>query len=365
MGRLYLLVYLGLIGLLLLLFWQKTIPALVFPVYFVVLLLLITTFNRTLPVRWVGFAFLYGATIVAFLVIVIGGPVRRVLGANNVLSYAVFVPLLEETFKLLPLVFLLIWPRWRHRWTVGATDLLLLGAAIGSGFQFYEDTLRGFLSGWDFKSILNIYDQGPHLGPLYLFPNLGFAVGGGRVEHIPAAFIGHNGAAAFIALTIGWARLFGRRFKPLWLVPFAVWAWMVVDHGLYNYMNDLKRWDGPLGLLYLLDGYGRLTTFVLYLAILGTLVVERWLLRRYVRRTAPFALSLDKLKLTKGGLSGVQEWLRHLQGLRVYLRERRGLTYGLHQHHAEGAKANAQRREHLHERGLALIVWKQALEVGT
>jgi RsiW-degrading membrane proteinase PrsW (M82 family) len=49
------------------------------------------------------------------------------------------VPILEESLKLAPVVFIL----WRHRasrlWTMGASDIMLMGAASGAGFGLVEE----------------------------------------------------------------------------------------------------------------------------------------------------------------------------------------------------------------------------------
>jgi RsiW-degrading membrane proteinase PrsW (M82 family) len=137
-------------------------------------MLIVTVFNRTLPLRWVVFFFIHGATIVPFLTLVLAWLTTLVFGRESMFRGVVPIPILEETLKLLPLLVFLVPKRWRFRWTAGATDLMILGAAIGGGFALHEDTLLGFIPRYSQTSaeFLRTHGAAPHLGPFYLFPSM-------------------------------------------------------------------------------------------------------------------------------------------------------------------------------------------------
>jgi hypothetical protein len=63
---------------------------------------------------------------------------------------------------------------WRFRWNAGATDLMILGAAISGGFALHEDTLLGSIPGGVYGRtsadfLLRTHGAAPHLGPKYPF----------------------------------------------------------------------------------------------------------------------------------------------------------------------------------------------------
>jgi|GEM_PF-5250026 len=362
-ANVYSVLYVLLFGCVVLLLITKTGAALLFPAYFLVAMLIVTVFNRTLPLRWVVLFFIYGATIVPFLTLVLAWLIKLVFGRESMFSGVVLIPILEETLKLLPLLVFLVPKRWRFRWTVGATDLMILGAAIGGGFALHEDTLLGFIPRYSQTSaefLLKTHGAAPHLGPFYLFPSMDIGTAN-------TAYIGHTAATAFVGLTIGLARfLIGRLGTVAWVLPLGAWTWIVFDHGLFNYVADVGRLSGILKFIYTLDGYGKLSSVALYLLLLGALLLERWILWSYRGRTKPYALTMDNLKLRKGKLNDPLEYVGQVLNLRVYLRERRGFTYGLHFYHSSGkdkSKAGQERLSYLQQVAGALAEWKNSLEV--
>ena len=362
-ANVYSVLYVLLFGCVVLLLITKTGAALLFPAYFLVGMLIVTVFNRTLPLRWVLLSFIYGATIVPFLTLVLAWLIKFVFGRESMFSGVVLIPILEETLKLLPLLVFLVPKRWRFRWTVGATDLMILGAAIGGGFALHEDTLLGFIPRYSQTSaefLLKTHAATPHLGPFYLFPSMDIGTAN-------TAYIGHTAATAFVGLSIGLARLLACRLGIVaWILPLWAWIWILFDHGLFNYVADVGRLSGIVKSIYTLDGNGKLSSVALYLLLLGALLLERWILWRYRERTKPYALTMDNLKLLKGKLNDPLEYVGQAINLRVYLRERRGLTYGLHFYHSSGkdkSKAGKERLSYLQQVAGALAEWKNGLEV--
>ncbi|MBN1139967.1 MAG: PrsW family intramembrane metalloprotease [Anaerolineae bacterium] len=359
--NLYTLVYFLFYGCFLLLFLPKTGPALLFPAYFVTMMLVVTIVNRSLPLRWIAFCFIYGSTIVVFAVLILAWPIDRIFSLDSLFRGAVLIPMLEETVKILPLLALLAWAGWRFRWTAGASDLMALGAALGAGYALVEDTLLGYMgriSAADY--LLQSHGATPHLGPLYLFPSMDVGTAG-------TAFMGHAATTAFVALAIGLARLLaGRLGRAAWMLPVAAWCWVIVEHGLFNYVADVGRLDGVVKFIYTLDANGRLASIVFYLVLLGVIIFERGILWRYRGRMAPYAWTRKNLRLFATPLLAGLASIGIVNDLRAYLRELRGLNFGLYIYESLGGDDNVAQKErvtYLEQLAAALAVWKAKVEV--
>lgn len=107
-----------------------------FNLAFVLILTIIATPFRSITIQRIG-TFFFAGGLTMGLTVLICMPLMKVLGASPLRPF-VTVPL-EEIFKLLPLSVML----WRGRkfssFTLGATDILLMGAITGAGFAFVED----------------------------------------------------------------------------------------------------------------------------------------------------------------------------------------------------------------------------------
>jgi RsiW-degrading membrane proteinase PrsW (M82 family) len=361
--NLFTLFYLLLLGLVVLVLIPKTGPALLFPAYFLLGMLLVTAANRSLPVRWVVFCFLYGAILVSLVTLLLSWPFAQLLGRDSRFFGCVIGPLLEESLKVVPLLVLLRLRWWRFRWTAGAIDLMILGAALGGGFAFFEDFALSYMPGLGMSAarfLMETHQATPHLGPLYLFPSM-------DIGYSNSAYIGHTAATAFVGLCLGLMRMFAsKRGKWLWILPLWAWVWMVVDHGFFNFIADAGRISGFGQFLYKLDGQGRLSSIVFYLLVVGTLIFERWALARHRRRMKPFDLNRGNLKILKSPSTGALAFIEHLVNLRIYTRERRGLGYGLHYYHSAPDKNSAvalERRAYLEGVIHSLVDWKSRVEV--
>jgi len=107
-----------------------------FNLAFVLILTIVATPFRSITIQKIATCFFAGGLTMGFTVLACM-PLMNLLGSSPFRPF-VTVPI-EETFKLLPLLFLL----WRGRkfssFTLGATDILLMGAITGAGFAFVED----------------------------------------------------------------------------------------------------------------------------------------------------------------------------------------------------------------------------------
>ena len=106
-------------------------------IFFLALILLATWATRTISLTKMATSFCAGGFILGVISLLIMS-VPPELTNDPLLRTLAIVPI-EESCKLLPVFFLL----WRGRrfstWTLGATDILLLGAASGAGFAFAQD----------------------------------------------------------------------------------------------------------------------------------------------------------------------------------------------------------------------------------
>ncbi|CAN5233797.1 hypothetical protein BH11CYA1_BH11CYA1_35900 [soil metagenome] len=107
-----------------------------FNLAFVLILTIVATPFRSITIHKIGTCFFAGGLTMGITVLVLT-PIMKMLGPSPLRPF-ITVPF-EEIFKLLPLAILL----WRGRkfssFTLGATDLLLMGAITGAGFAFVED----------------------------------------------------------------------------------------------------------------------------------------------------------------------------------------------------------------------------------
>jgi len=114
-------------------------------------LFLISTPARTVRWRTLLAAFLAGVYLTPLAAVFLEQIWIRHLGAQSSqwfldlsfhtkqAAYTVS-PFIEELVKLFPLLLILCWSRVRER--MGITDIVLLGAALGAGFGFAENTPR-------------------------------------------------------------------------------------------------------------------------------------------------------------------------------------------------------------------------------
>lgn len=222
-------------------------------------------------VRWgtIFNLFLLGAVFSLFIIglqylIEVKGMDRE----HPVFRSVVIAAVTEELLKIVPLVILLAFPRLSFRYGYGATDLMLCGAALGCGFGYVE-----FLFG-DWQRF-----------PVAATPRIfGFPVFNDSFW----GFIGHGGSTALIGLTIGWL-MYAIRWKKFLMLGWAAVGlatyWMMVDHGLGNYQQNIyfDDWPAPVRWMWALDRRGTLSPYVALVLIVATILVERFLLWRVLR----------------------------------------------------------------------------------
>jgi RsiW-degrading membrane proteinase PrsW (M82 family) len=200
------------------------------------------------PVRTLGWRAFAGAALTGFLAITclarfVGVPVIQSLGISNVLASAIWVPITEEIFKMIPVAIVLMLALRRTDSRPSALDVMLLGAFTGAGFALYENAAlaRGSFS-------------------LFTNPIVSLFVpssGRGEAFYWPLAQTGHLVHTALIALAVAFYALYGRTVRRSWIVPLVAIASVLLEHCSQNAIvaGGLDEVVGKIALVLTLGGY--------------------------------------------------------------------------------------------------------------
>ena len=150
------------------------------------------------------------------------------------------VPPIEEAAKFAPLVLILWFRRRGTAWSFGATDLLLMGAAIGTGFGLVE--------------LAYITGQGASLDSVPFLPIAEIYQG-----HL---VVGHALWATIDGGMLGIALLLQGRGRVAIVAAAAGVAWTTLDHIANNYSAAHQGALADLLLLLTANGWGSLVFFV-------------------------------------------------------------------------------------------------------
>lgn len=280
------------------------LPALANALWFAAFYLLITLPVRSLRVLAFAVFFFVGLLIISHATLLVQIIVGLVLppmysSAGKFAHLALLAPITEESAKLFSVALvLLIWKWSGARIAFGATDLMLVGLAIGIGLNVFEDMF-----------LPNAQTATPGIVTNILVPWTELQVTRGRPGIV---FIGHAASTAFIALALGWSRYLPKLVQ--YLPALGVWVWMIWTHALYNGQDLLDRghivfYTAPLTWI---------TPWVFLLAVLATIGFEFVLLHRRVT-------DVEK-QLGQTHTQNILRWLerhnlqRHLAYARVWLR---------------------------------------------
>jgi hypothetical protein len=163
-------------------------------------------------------------------------------------STVVFAPILEEFFKVAPLLALLLWRRSRVRALAGPVDYAVMAGATGAGFGFGEDILVYLNQGNLFGPPSSVYAL--NLGPAYSsvagvipapfesdYTNV-MSFFYAEMQYLTGVVWSGHGALAMglgcaIGLAVWGARRIGNRL--LYLVVPGVYLWVVWEHMMANW----------------------------------------------------------------------------------------------------------------------------------
>ena len=223
---------------------------------FLLFILVLTLLTRSMSAGSGVAALGLGLGPVVFLVVGAGGAIRAIGldSQSGILTWGL-VPMIEETLKLAPVVFVVWLHGRRQRFGPNPSDLLMLGCFAGAGFALAENVM------WVYNNAGIATDMawryGPHVGGFYLVPGAWGAAG----------YAGHAAATGFIAGGYGLGLAFRERLGTRWwIVPAACAGWVLLEHALRN-LHVVSQSRAAL-----LVGNGRLTPW-LFLALSVAIVV--------------------------------------------------------------------------------------------
>ena len=237
---------------------------------FVTGLVIITSATRTITLDRVAVFYCWGGTVMTVSWL-ISSVFTSFVPSPDAFSRQFFVPFLEESLKFSPVAYLL----WRGRrsrfWGMGASDIMLLGAASGAGFGLVEEAYFHLA-----------------LGPTR-------AVDWFPLSRIngPTLTVGHSTWTGLTGATLGLALLWQPR-KPLnYLLAGSGLLWSIIDHSHHNYGVD--RSGVSVDLFNSVTGHGWLSLYFFVIAVILVLATDL----NVILRTLP---ALPELRIPLAGL---------------------------------------------------------------
>jgi RsiW-degrading membrane proteinase PrsW (M82 family) len=177
------------------------------------------------PARTLGWRALAGAALTGFLAIVglsrfVGVPIVDSLGVSNAFATAVWVPITEELFEMIPAAVVLTLALRRKDSRPSALDVMLIGAVTGAGFALCENAsrARGIFSLFTIP-IVSLFFPGSAQGRAFWWP----LTQTGGVVH-----------TALIALAVAAYAFYGRGIPRSWIVPAIAIATVLLEHCSQN-----------------------------------------------------------------------------------------------------------------------------------
>lgn len=213
-------------------------------------MLLLSTVTRTTTPREILAAWLSGVFVAGAAVDGLGALLEDSFSPNLFTSGV--VPVLEESFKLAPML-IFVFVSTRRRRGYGAFDLALLGAATGGGFAMYEDML------WGRRFLAGIDGGWSNLVPTVLKD--------------PLFVAGHLAWSAAIACGVG-LLIVHRRAMISWVAGPLLIAVPTLDHAAINFRGEQYASMRDA----LQDG--RLAVMLLFVGVALTLALDNGVVRR-------------------------------------------------------------------------------------
>lgn len=212
-------------------------------------LIILGSATRTVTLRELLWLFLMGGAMMG--VGYLGGMLAPDYPAN-----AFVIPPMEETLKLAPV----LWVLWRGRgartWSMGVTDIMLMGAASGAGFGIVEDAYIRHAVGWTARVAWLPLTE----------------ISGGRL------IVGHAIWTALAGMMIGWALLLRNRGKLAIGVGACGYAWSILDHAANNYAVHVQGWS--TNLLNATTGYGWISIYLFAIGFVATIAMDLYIVHK-------------------------------------------------------------------------------------
>ena len=308
--------------------------------FIMMLLLAVTAATRSVSLGTLGIAFLVGALPAMALALVVELPPALAFGlGEGALVPIVWVPIVEELAKLLPVGLFLAFSVKGNNRQPAISDGLLLGFAVGAGFAFYEDGLAGEIlssgDGWfDFPPWSLLLPTLSYLGDFVI--------------------LNHGLWTALAGLGLGVAFFFRPR-RWAWAIAALALIAVTVQHMVFNYFaGDFLSMLGALGRsepptivavpqLLLANGYLPILAVLLgtLAAVAFELTVLRWVSAR--EPVFPSASLRHHFELLRS--APTRDGAKRLQALSRYARQRRAVYYAAWRTERLGAVPSDSRTE--------------------
>ena len=307
--------------------------------------------NKTVSLREVVHMFLYGAVAAFFGAYVLQSAAGWVIDPARLPFTA--GPVIEEVLKILLLIFVLY--RGGRGKSFAISDGLLLGVAAGAGFGFMENTLRVHELG--LERVLGFFDH----FTLAALPKVLISWLPREADPLVAPGlrtyynVGHAWWTALVGSAAGFAYTLGRAKRWTLVVPLLALLWVILDHGLLNYVRS-----GPFGTLetppavldWFMTAYGRGwgLLVVITAALAAQLILDELKMRKGLAGKTKVLLAGEKQRsfwgeiwLSITGLSqGWKAWLARLRFFRLRRQLAIASANGLETGEIEAAMEKAQ-----------------------
>jgi RsiW-degrading membrane proteinase PrsW (M82 family) len=258
---------------------------------FVAELVMITSATRTITLNRVAVLYCWGGTVMGVMWLV-GTVFTSFIPSPDAVSRQFFVPFMEESLKIAPVVYVLWRGRRSRSWTMGASDIMLMGAASGGGFGLVEEAYfhlhNGATRALDWLPLTRING--------------------------PTVTVGHATWTGLAAATLGLALLWRPREPLNYLLAGSGLLWSIIDHSHHNYGVD--RSGITVDLFNFLTGHGWLSLYFFVIAVIAVSVSDVYVIQRVLpplpALKTPFAgllssgkgaMSIWKFILTKRALA--------------------------------------------------------------
>ena len=259
---------------------------------FIAELVLITSATRTVTINRVAVFYCWGGTVMGVMWL-ISAVFTSFVPEPDAVSRQFFVPFMEESLKIAPVAFMLWRGRRSRSWTMGASDIMLAGAASGGGFGLVEEAYFHF-----------------HLGAtraLDWFPLT-------RING-PTLTVGHATWTGLAGATLGLALLWRPR-KPInYLLAGGGLFWSMVDHSHHNYGVD--RSGISVDLFNFVTGHGWLSFYFFVIALIAVLASDFYAIQR----------ALPPLPVLKPPLAGLLSSGKGAMSIWNFLLTKRALAF--------------------------------------
>jgi RsiW-degrading membrane proteinase PrsW (M82 family) len=284
-----------------------TIVALWTAALFVGGLLVVTLPVRTLTLAELFQPFCLGGAMIGAAVLA-GWAFDLAFGAQESALRALGMPAVEETLKIAPL----FWVLWRigdRRWTLGATDVLLLAAVAGAGFYWVEEAYIVHSQGsWAFFGA---------------FPTTEVI----SDRHGSFVIAGHAIWSGIAGLGIGIALLLRGSHVRMLAIAASGWAWSVFDHGANNYNVNYR--DAFSRAFQIVTGNGYLSLYLFVLGVFAAVALDFY----FANLALPVLSEVKRPPLPTSWAGLRRTW--------SYLRLRRGFGFAVARHERDSSATKA------------------------